>query len=238
MRCLHRSRAGLTRCHRSPACADDERHYRQAGDDGQATRPCRGLRMIAKKVRRADIVASCAGTEVQVFEARSLGLRCDRDRVRRDCACRDAARGRLARQVGQQRDACLRPPALFALSTRASSAAIPMASSSDRPVTTMRTISMMSYRSLNSTATSTITSTGVPNRRAGEKRHCLTASIARRSSPAGQACAAPSRRQRYHRADDDLEHDVPFDSQAPCFLGVVRPTSRSSPGAVIPLPGR
>ena len=35
------------------------------------------------------------------------------------------------------------------------------------------------YRSLNSTATSTITSTGVPKRRAGENRHCRTASMAR-----------------------------------------------------------
>src|SRR5687768_18353622 len=35
------------------------------------------------------------------------------------------------------------------------------------------------YRSLNSTAISTMTSTGVPYRRAGENRHCLTASVAR-----------------------------------------------------------
>ena len=45
--------------------------------------------------------------------------------------------------------------------------------------TSMGSSVLSAYRSLNSTAISTSTSTGVPYRRAGENRHCRTASMAR-----------------------------------------------------------
>jgi hypothetical protein len=53
------------------------------------------------------------------------------------------------------------------------------AAATDAHVRTMSTVSMCLYRSVNSTATSTTTSTGVPRSVAGEKRHCRTAWIAR-----------------------------------------------------------
>ena len=49
------------------------------------------------------------------------------------------------------------------------------AAATEAHVRTMSTVSMFSYRSVNSTATSTTTSTGVPRSVAGEKRHCRTA---------------------------------------------------------------
>ena len=77
------------------------------------------------------------------------------------------------------------------------------------------------HLSLNSTATSTMTSTGAPCRWAGEKRHCRTAWTARSFEAAGEALQNPDVADRSVAPHDDFEHDVAGDAALPCVLGVV-----------------
>ena len=80
---------------------------------------------------------------------------------------------------------------------------------------------MLTYRSLNSTATSTMTSTGVPKRRAGMKRHCLTASIATLIEAGAETAQQPHVADGAVTAHDNLELDIAGDASTTGILGVV-----------------
>ena len=76
------------------------------------------------------------------------------------------------------------------------------------------------YLNLNSTATSTITSTGCPSRVAGAKRHCRTAAMARSFSPLGRPLTSFDVAHRSVAAHDDLQHDFAFEVPPARLFGV------------------
>ena len=141
--------------------------------DGQAPRPGRALLGTNEEIAPRSGASVACNVSVEV---------CVRARVERSPARRAAASAislkTATRAADRRRSSLIRLARIAPRATVIASETSVMTMSADS-MPSIVPLSPSTYRSLNSTATSTSTSTGVPNRRAGANRHCRTASTAR-----------------------------------------------------------